>query len=45
MRGLGLGFANTVGTGGVCVGRVSMLRWWGVGRWIGPGYGGVVLCL
>ena len=47
MRGLGLGFTNPVRKG--CVGRVSVfgLRWcrWGVGRGLGPGYGGVVLCL
>ena len=41
MRGLGLGFTNPVGTGGV--GRVSVfsLPWcrWGVGRWLGTGSG------
>ena len=45
MRGLGLGFTNPVGTGGVL--DVSTLQWcrWGVGREIGPGSGGMVLCL
>ena len=43
MKGLGLGFTNPVGTGGWCVGRVSVfwLRrcgWcrWGVNRGLGP---------
>ena len=48
MRGLGSGFTNPVGTGGVldmCL--CFWLRWcmWGVGRGLGPGSGGVVLCL
>ena len=50
MRGLGLGFTNYVGTGGV-FGRVSVfrLRWcrwcrWGLGRELGPGSGRVGLC-
>ena len=44
-RGLGLGFTNPVGIGGV--GRMSVLRWcrWEVGRGLGPGSGGVLLCL
>ena len=39
-RGLSLGFTNPVGA-------VAWLRWCrlGVGRWLGPGFGGVVLCL
>ena len=40
-RGLGLDFANPVGTGGVldlCFG------WWGVGRVLGPGSGEVGWC-
>ena len=45
MRGLGFGFNNPVGTGRVL--SVFWLRWcmWRVGRGIGPGSGGVVLCL
>ena len=44
MRGLGLGFTNPVGTGGML--DVFWLRWcrWGVGRGLGPGCGGVGWC-
>ena len=46
--GLGLGFTNPVGTGGV--GRGFGLWWcgwfmWGVGKWFGPWSEGGVLCL
>ena len=42
MRGLGLGFINPVGTGGV----LDVCLWFGgVGRGLGPGSGGVLLCL
>ena len=45
MRELGLGFTNPLVTGG-SVGHVSVFwLWWGVGRGLGPGSGGVVLCL
>ena len=50
MRGLGLGFANPVGTGGVldvclCF-ACGVCAWyrWGVGRGPGPGSGGVGWC-
>ena len=52
MRGMGMGFTNPVGTGGVLDVYVSVfgLRlcgWckWGLGRGIGPGSGGMVLWL
>ena len=50
MRGLGLGFTNSVGTGGVLDVSVVWLWWrgwcrWEVGRGLGPEFGGVVLCL
>ena len=50
MRGLGLGFTNPVGTRGVLDVCVFWLRWYGwcgwvMGRGLGPGSGGVVLCL
>ena len=47
MRGLGLGFTNPVGTGGVldvclCLGGGGVGYVGGVGwKWVGPGYGGV----
>ena len=47
MRGLGVGFNNPVGTGGVLdVCLCFWLRWcmWGVGRGLGPGSGGVGWC-
>ena len=39
MRGLGLGFTNPVGTGGVVDVCVFWMRWcrWGVGMGLGPG--------
>ena len=49
MRLLGLCFINPVGTRGGGVGWLSVfglrLRWWGVGRKLGPESGGMVLCL
>ena len=47
MRGLGFGFTNPVGTGGMLDMCVFGLWWcrWRVGRELGPGSGGVVLCL
>ena len=41
MRGLGLVFTNPVGTWGV----LDVYLCCGVGRGLGPGSGGVVLCL
>ena len=50
MRGLGLGFTNPVGTGGVLDVCVFWLWWcgwsrWRVGRGLVPGSGGMALCL
>ena len=46
MRGLGLGFTNPVGAGGVLDECVFGLQWyrWGVGSGLGPGSGGVGWC-
>ena len=46
MRGLGLDFTNSVGTGEVLDVSVFRLRWcrWGVGKGLGPGSGGLGWC-
>ena len=50
VSGLGFGSTNPVGIGGVFDVSLFWLRWcgwcrWVVGRGLGPGSGGVVLCL